>query len=54
MFILLFLIVLSVVYIGCFKEEFTKENIDKVMPVLFIALGIFIIFVLLSIVSGGA
>jgi hypothetical protein len=53
MFILLFLIVLSIVYVGCFKEEFTKENIDKVMPVLFIAIGIFVVFILLSVVFGG-
>lgn len=50
MFILLFLVVFSVVYVGCFKEDFTKETVDKVIPVLLIAIGIVALFTLLSIV----
>ena len=34
MFILLFFLIITIVYIASFKESFTQENIDKVQPIL--------------------
>lgn len=34
MYFLLFLCVLCVIYINTFKDDFTKEKIDKVAPII--------------------
>ena len=50
MFILLFIIMVLVVYIAAFKDDFSKEHLDKLMPVLFILIALFILILLLSFV----
>lgn len=48
MYFLLFLLVLVIVYINSFKDNFDKENIAKVTPILF---AVTFAIVILSIVS---
>ena len=44
MYILLFFVVLTIVYITSFKDNFTQENIEKVTPVL-VLVAIFVVFI---------
>jgi uncharacterized membrane protein len=44
MYILLFFVVLIIVYIVSFKDNFTQENIEKVTPVLMLV-AIFVVFI---------
>lgn len=46
MYFLIFIAIICVVYVRAFKDNFTKENIDKVTPVLVI---VCVISLLLSI-----
>lgn len=48
MFILLFIMVLLIVYVKSFKEDFTKEKIDKVATALYVILVLVAIYGILS------
>jgi hypothetical protein len=39
MFFILFIAIVVIMYIGTFKDNFTKEKIDKVTPVLAISMA---------------
>lgn len=49
MFFFLFLFVATIIYIVSFKNDFTKETIDKVVPVLVLVGAIIVLMLLLSI-----
>ena len=48
MYALLFLLLVGIVYVYSFKENFTKEKVDKVAMVMFVGA---ILFVLLSLLG---
>lgn len=48
MFILLFIIVLLIVYVKSFKEDFTQEKVDKVATALYVVLILVAIYGILS------
>jgi hypothetical protein len=52
MFILLFFLIITIVYIASFKESFTQENIEKVQPILIMSgVIIMILCILYSLVA---
>lgn len=48
MYFLLFLVAVFVLYVKSFKDDFTKENIEKVAPVVILIAVIVIISSILS------
>ena len=44
MYFLLFLVLATIVYIESFKDNFTKENIEKVTPIIASTTGLILIF----------
>ena len=48
MYIFLFLIIVIIVYVMSFKDNFTKEHIDKVTPVLIIGAVISLVLCILA------
>lgn len=54
MFFLLYLIILCIIYIVSFKQNFNAENIQKVVPVVMaVAVAILLLVVLTSILKAG-
>lgn len=53
MYVLLFLVILIVIYIRSFKDNFKPENLEKVTPVIAVAVTVVIAFFVLSIALGG-
>jgi len=52
MYILLFLIIVIIIYVSSFKDNFTTEHIDKVKPVLIIgAIVAFALCILASVLK---
>lgn len=48
MYILLFLVILILVYVKSFKDNFTQENIEKVTPVLVLVVLFVLVIGILS------
>ena len=52
MFLLIFMVVVIVVYVNTFKEEFTAEHIEKITPLLVLVTSLIIILGILGSVLG--
>jgi heme A synthase len=52
MFFLMYIVALVIVYVVTFKDNFTKENIDKVAPILYVTAGAIFVLGILSSLSG--
>lgn len=52
MYVLLFLALVVVVYIASFKENFTQEKLDKIVPIFAIGTAVAFILTLLGGISG--
>lgn len=48
MYILLFVIMVIIIYVKAFKDDFNKENIEKLVPVLVIVAGAILLLTLIS------
>lgn len=48
MSLLMWLVILSIVYVMTFKDDFTKENIDKALPFLIVVSLIVLVFGILT------